>query len=108
MTQWRRFEDLAEFPGRWLYMATRSSLRKEIRMTRNAAPLVNVHPAWTALLVPSFAKAGSSLHNWRDCSRNACEVLGVGLAPIRVIWRGWPWYRALPPQSAPSPGAPVH
>jgi len=30
VTQWRRFEDLAEFPGPWLYMATRSSLRKEI------------------------------------------------------------------------------
>jgi hypothetical protein len=30
VTQWRRFEDLAELPGPWLYMATRTSLRKEI------------------------------------------------------------------------------
>lgn len=30
VTQWRRFEELAELPGPWLYMATRTSLRKEI------------------------------------------------------------------------------
>jgi hypothetical protein len=28
VTQWRRFEELAELPGPWLYMATRTSLRK--------------------------------------------------------------------------------
>jgi hypothetical protein len=30
VTQWRRFEQLGELPGPWLYMATRTSLRKEI------------------------------------------------------------------------------
>jgi PIN domain-containing protein len=30
VTQWRRFEQLANLPGPWLYMVTRTSLRKEI------------------------------------------------------------------------------
>jgi PIN like domain len=30
VSQWRRFEELAEAPGPWLYMATRTALRKEI------------------------------------------------------------------------------
>ena len=30
VTQWRRFEELAELPGPWLYMATRTTLRKEL------------------------------------------------------------------------------
>lgn len=30
VTQWRRFERLAELPGPWLYRATRTSLRKEL------------------------------------------------------------------------------
>ena len=30
VTQWRRFEEVSELPGPWLYMATRTSLRKEI------------------------------------------------------------------------------
>lgn len=28
--QWRRFEELIDLPGPWLYMATRTTLRKEI------------------------------------------------------------------------------
>ena len=30
VTQWRRFEQMSELPGPWLYMATRTTLRKEI------------------------------------------------------------------------------
>ena len=30
VTQWRRFEEMLETPGPWLYMATRTTLRKEI------------------------------------------------------------------------------
>ena len=30
VTQWRRFEQMSELPGPWLYMATRTALRKEI------------------------------------------------------------------------------
>lgn len=30
VTQWRRFEEMANLPGPWLYTATRTTLRKEI------------------------------------------------------------------------------
>ena len=30
VTQWHRLEQMSELPGPWLYMATRTSLRKEI------------------------------------------------------------------------------
>lgn len=30
VTQWRRFEEMADLPGPWLYTATRTTLRKEI------------------------------------------------------------------------------
>lgn len=30
VTQWRRFEELIDLPGPWLYMATRTTLRREI------------------------------------------------------------------------------
>lgn len=30
VTQWRRFEEMRELPGPWLYMATLTRLRKEI------------------------------------------------------------------------------
>lgn len=30
VTQWRRFEEMLETPGPWLYMSTRTTLRKEI------------------------------------------------------------------------------
>jgi hypothetical protein len=30
VTQWRRFEEMLELPGPWLYMVTRTTVRKEI------------------------------------------------------------------------------
>jgi hypothetical protein len=30
VSQWRRLEEMVDLPGPWLYMATRTSLRKEI------------------------------------------------------------------------------
>lgn len=30
VTQWRRFEELADVPGPWLYTVTRTTLRKEL------------------------------------------------------------------------------